>query len=164
MSQSRRWRHPSNEFAKRLVGTLVKLQMLTSSVFLETSIPNIPSITVLSLHRLVSTSPASSNLVHRIHAHARPRIPSNLNSGAWETGPNLPHGLFRQGTPEAHRSPRCSAKCVHSLNSLQRTRDEDCSSPPAQIRTCSFPAYGFHLGSKRAIAEAMVRMRASDGS
>jgi len=45
-----------------------------------------------------------------------------------------------------------------------RGRDEDCSSPPAQIRTCSFPAYGFHLGSKRAVAEAMVRMRTSDES
>jgi hypothetical protein len=26
----------------------------------------------------------------------RPKIPSNLNSGAWKTGPNLPHGLTSQ--------------------------------------------------------------------
>src|SRR5207344_2827783 len=32
----------------------------------------------------------------RIYAHARPKIPSNLKSGAWKTGPNLPHGLIRQ--------------------------------------------------------------------
>src|ERR1700688_4045939 len=85
--------------------------MVASSVFLETSIPNFPSITIqiLSL-RLFSKSSASNNLVRRIYAHARPRIPFNLNSGAWKTGPNLPHGLVRQGTTEAHRSPRCSAK------------------------------------------------------
>ena len=39
-----------------------------------------------------------------------------------------------------------------------RGRDEDCSLPPAQIRTCSLPAYGSHLGSKRSIATAVVRM------
>jgi hypothetical protein len=27
-----------------------------------------------------------------------------------------------------------------------RGRDEDCSPPPAQIRTCGFPAYGSYLG------------------
>jgi hypothetical protein len=43
-------------------------------------------------------------------ASARPKIPSNLSSGAWKTGPNLPHGLIRQGTPEAHRSPRLLSK------------------------------------------------------
>src|SRR6202023_4298594 len=46
--------------------------------------------------RLFSKSSASNNLVRRIYAHARPKIPSNLNSGAWKTGPNLPHGLIRQ--------------------------------------------------------------------
>ena len=40
-----------------------------------------------------------------------------------------------------------------------RGRDEDCSSPPAQIRTCGFPAYGSHLGSKRPTAVAVVRMQ-----
>src|SRR6516165_1053133 len=71
--------------------------MLTSSVFLQTSIPNIPSITVLSLHLISSTRAASSNLVHRIYAHARPRIPSSLNSGAWKNG--------AQSTAQAH-SPK----------------------------------------------------------
>ena len=56
-SQSRRWCHPSDEFAKLLLRTLVQLEMLTSSVFLETSIPNIASITVLSFH-LVSAAGA----------------------------------------------------------------------------------------------------------
>src|SRR5262249_53419957 len=46
--------------------------------------------------RLFSKSSASNNLVRRIYAHARPKIPSNLNSGAWKTGPNLPHRLIRQ--------------------------------------------------------------------
>ena len=36
--------------------------------------------------RLCSTSSASSNLVPRIYALARPRIPSSLNSGAWKNG------------------------------------------------------------------------------
>ena len=60
--------------------------------------------------RLFSKSSASNNLVRRICASARPKIPSNLSSGAWKTGPNLPHGLIRQGTPEAHRSPRLLSK------------------------------------------------------
>src|SRR5262245_60814060 len=46
--------------------------------------------------RLFSKSSASNNLVRRIYAHARPKIPSDLNSGAWKTGPNLPHGLIGQ--------------------------------------------------------------------
>src|ERR1700730_11463660 len=49
---------------------------------------------ILSLH-LFSKSSASNNLVRRIYAHARPKIPSSLDSGAWKTGPNLPHGLIR---------------------------------------------------------------------
>ena len=50
---------------------------------------------ILSLH-LFSKSSASNNLVRRIYAHARPKIPSSLDSGAWKTGPNLPHGLTCQ--------------------------------------------------------------------
>src|SRR5215471_2444114 len=46
--------------------------------------------------RVFSESSASNNLVRRIYAHARPKIPSNLNSGAWKTGPNLPHRLIGQ--------------------------------------------------------------------
>src|SRR6516162_4275377 len=60
--------------------------------------------------RLFSKSSASNNLVRRICASARPKIPFNLSSGAWKTGPNLPHGLIRQGTTEAHRSPRSLSK------------------------------------------------------
>ena len=68
--------------------------------------------------RIFSKSSASNNLVRRIYACACPRIRSDLNSGAWKTGPNLPHRLIAKGTKEAHRSPRCSAKRVHSLSSL----------------------------------------------
>src|SRR5215469_14017351 len=46
--------------------------------------------------RVFSKSSASNNLVRRIYAHARPKIPSNLNSGAWKSGPNLPHRLSGQ--------------------------------------------------------------------
>src|SRR5215471_7051078 len=46
--------------------------------------------------RVFSKSSASNNLVRRIYADARPKIPSNLNSGAWKTGPNLPHRLIGQ--------------------------------------------------------------------
>jgi len=48
------------------------------------------------LHLVFSKSSASNNLVRRICAHARPKIPFNLNSGAWKTGPNLPHRLIGQ--------------------------------------------------------------------
>src|SRR5215831_11562698 len=53
----------------------------------------------------------------------------------------------------------------HTLDGARfgRGRDKDCSSPPAQIRTCGFPAYGSHLGFKRSIAVAMVRMRPRAG-
>src|SRR5208283_5314899 len=61
---------------------------------------------ILSLH-LLSKSSASNNLVRRIYAHARPKIPSDLKSGAWKTGPNLWDRLTRQAPTQAHRSPRC---------------------------------------------------------
>jgi hypothetical protein len=32
-----------------------------------------------------------------------------------------------------------------------RGRDASCLAPPAQIRTCGFPAYGSYLGSKRQV-------------
>src|SRR5271169_992538 len=77
---------------------------------------------ILSLH-LFSKSSASNNLVRRIYAHARPKIPSSLHSGAWKTGPNLPHGLIRQrddrGSPF---SSLLSKMCLFAEN-LQRTRD-----------------------------------------
>ena len=80
---------------------------------------------ILSLH-LFSKSSASNNLVRRIYAHARPKIPSSLDSGAWKTGPNLPHGLIRQrddrGSPF---SSLLSKMCLFAEN-LQRTRDAHC--------------------------------------
>ena len=39
-----------------------------------------------------------------------------------------------------------------------RGRDGDCSPPPAQIRTCGFPAYGSYLGC---VTANVCRMRAS---
>src|SRR6516165_10751736 len=67
---------------------------------------------------LFSKSSASNNLVHRIYAHARPKIPSNLHSGAWKTGPNLPHGLIRQR--DARGSPfssQLSKMCLFAKQS-----------------------------------------------
>src|SRR6516225_8129843 len=67
---------------------------------------------------LFSKSSASNNLVRRIYAHARPKIPSNLHSGAWKTGPNLPHGLIRQR--DARGSPfssQLSKMCLFAKQS-----------------------------------------------
>src|SRR3954462_15407530 len=89
---------------------------------------------------LFNTSSASSNLVHRIYAHARPRIPSSLNSGAWKTGPNLPHRLFRQR--DARGSPFSSllSKSVYLLSSPQRTRDVHfMARPPPRSVRAAFP-------------------------
>src|SRR5215468_8024550 len=71
----------------------------------------------------------------------------------WETGDwqSLKHRAYPRLYPL--RADGCDG----------RGRDGDCSPPPAQIRTCSFPAYGSHLGFGRSIAEAMVRMRPSAG-
>jgi hypothetical protein len=46
-SQSSRWRHPRAELTKLLARILLQPDMLTSSAFLQTSIPNTPPITVL---------------------------------------------------------------------------------------------------------------------
>src|ERR1700747_3347737 len=78
--------------------------MLTSSVFLQTSIPNIPSITVLSLHH----SPKG-----------RKRLTVLLAA--------------QQICLFAKQSATYKGRAFH------RT-------PPAQIRTCGFPAYGSCLG------------------
>src|SRR5580704_13037590 len=55
----------------------------------------------------------------------RPKIPSNLNSGAWKTGPNLPHGLIRQRDDRGCPSSSLLSKCAYSPSNLQRTRDHD---------------------------------------
>src|SRR6516225_11323326 len=105
--------------------------MLTSSVFLQTSIPNIPSITVLSLHLISSTrAPLRSTLYT---GSTLMRVQDTVQSeqrSLEKRGLIYRTGSFAKGTQEAHRSPRCSAKCVHSLSDLQRTRDADCSPPP----------------------------------
>src|SRR4029077_4886013 len=60
-----------------------------------------------------------------------------------------PHRLIRQR--DARGSPFSSllGKSVYLLSSPQRTRDASYLAPPAQIRTCSFPAYGSPLGYPR---------------
>src|SRR5215831_9187725 len=114
--------------------------MLTSSVFLQTSIPNIPSITVLS---------STSSLQHELRSCASQDTVQSEQRSLGKTGPNLPHRLIRQR--DARGSPFSSllSKSVYLLSSPQRTRDANYLAPPAQIRTCSFPAYGSYLGSRR---------------
>src|SRR5215831_4565495 len=87
--------------------------------------------------RVFSKSPASNNLVRRIYAHARPKIPSNLNSGAWKTGPNLPHRLIGQRDERGSPFSSLLGKFIYSLSNPQRTRDASCPAPPARIRTCT---------------------------
>src|SRR6516162_7727462 len=71
-------------------------------------------------------------------------------------GPNLPHRLIRQR--DARGSPFSSllSKSVYLLSSPQRTRDARYWAPPARIRTCSFPAYGSYLGSRRPMLAVCV--------
>ena len=120
MSQARRWRHPSVEFAKLLARTLLQpADMLTSIVFLETSIPNTPSITVLSFHFISSArAPLRTTLYAGSTLTRVPSRPSSLDSGAWKTGPELPHGLIRQrddrGSPF---SSLLSKMCLFAENS-----------------------------------------------
>jgi hypothetical protein len=63
----------------------------------------------------------------------------------------------RIGKPRAHAEPalRLPQQQCSSLGATVVTeflilhgygRDEDLSPPPAQIRTCDFPAYGSYLG------------------
>src|SRR5580704_7906310 len=78
-----------------------RVERILRNVDTQYSVDHCP---ILSLH-LFSKGSASNNLVRRIYAHARPKIPFSLDSGAWKTGPNLPHGLTCQRETEAHRSP-----------------------------------------------------------
>src|SRR5712672_292888 len=92
ISQSRRWRHPSGEFAKLFARTLLLLDMLASSVFLETSIPNIPSITILSFHFcLFSKNQLPKSVVREI------RTPRSVGAGG---------GQPPSATRWARRNPR----------------------------------------------------------
>src|SRR5262252_4219045 len=88
--------------------------------------------------RVFSKSSASNNLVRRIYAHARPKIPSSLNSGAWKTGPNLPHRLIGQRNETGSPFSSLLSTFAYSLSNPQRTRNASCPAPPAQIRTCAF--------------------------
>src|SRR5215831_18241427 len=153
VSQSRRWRHPSEEFAKLLARTLLlQLDMLASSVFLETSIPSIPSITVLSFHLVYSaraplrTTLYAGSTLTRVPRY-RPIWPAELG----KRGLIYRTGSLAKGTKEAHRSPRCSATSVYSLSNPQRTRNASCPAP---------------TGSREAVArlptgssEAVARLR-----
>src|SRR5271163_4357722 len=133
ISQTRRWPHPSAEFAKLLARILLQPEMLTSIVFLETSIPNTPSITVLSFHFISSArAPLRTTLYTGSTLTRVPRYRPAWTAELGKRGLIYRTGSLAKGTIEAHRSPRCSAKCVYSPSNLQRTRDEDCSSPPAQ--------------------------------
>src|SRR6476646_8443824 len=98
--------------------------MLTSSVFLQTSIPNIPSITFLSLHLISSTrAPLRATLYTGSTLMRVPGYRPVCTAELGKTGPNLPHRLIRQR--DARGSPFSSllSKSVCLLSSPQRTRD-----------------------------------------
>src|SRR4029077_6279423 len=140
ISQSRRWRHPAGEFAKLLVRTLLQLDMLASSVFLETSIPNIPSITVLSFHLVSSArAPLRTPLCAESTLTRFPRYRPIGTAELGKSGPNLPHGLIRQRDARGSPFSLPLSKCVYLL-------DASYLAPPAQSRTGPIRAYGSHLG------------------
>src|SRR5262249_55169788 len=121
--------------------------MLASSVFLETSIPNTPSITVLSFHLVSSArAPLRTTLYAGSTLTRVPRYRPICTAELGKRGLIYRTGSFAKGTQEAHRSPRSSAKCVYSPGNLQRTRDGDYSPPPAQIPAGAANAPGSHLG------------------
>ena len=99
--------------------------MLTSSVFLETSIPNIPSITVLSFHFVSSRElrfeqPCTQDLRSRA---SQDTVQSEQRS-LEKRGLIYRTGSFAKGTKEAHRSPRCSANVFirQAVRNVQGTR------------------------------------------
>src|SRR6516165_5239998 len=99
--------------------------MLASSVFLETSIPNTPSITVLSFHLVSSArAPLRTTLYAGSTLTRVPRYRPICTAKLGKRGLIYRTGSFAKGTQEAHRSPRSSAKCVYSPSNLQRTRDD----------------------------------------
>src|SRR3974377_47967 len=98
--------------------------MLTSIVFLETSIPNTPSITVLSFHFISSaTAPPRTTLYAGSTLARVPRYRPAWTAKLGKRGLIYRTGSFAKGTTKAHRSPHCSAKDAYSLSNLQRTRD-----------------------------------------
>src|SRR5215472_22137 len=63
---------------------------------------------------------------------------------------SLPSGRYSLLGPDFHRLDRTS------LPGARRGRDASYLAPPAQIRTCDFPAYGSHLGcvtAKRSLGQ-----------
>src|ERR1700720_3407269 len=89
--------------------------MLASSVFFETSIPNTPSITVLSFHFISSArAPLRTTLYAGSTLTRVPRYRPAWTAELGKRGLIYRTGSFAKGTIEAHRSPRCSAKCVYS--------------------------------------------------
>src|ERR1700674_1787033 len=57
---------------------------------------------------------------------------------------SLPSGRYSLLGPDFHRLDRTSFVLAHFAVGTRVT-----SRPPAQIRTCGFPAYGSHLGYRR---------------
>ena len=51
--------------------------------------------------------------------------------------------------------PRCGCQIAPQQTTERRGRDASYLAPPAQIRTCSFPAYGSHLGYPRQLCTAV---------
>src|SRR5215471_10883310 len=122
--------------------------MLTSSVFLQTSIPNIPSITVLSStsslqHELRFEQPCTQDL----RSCASQDTVQSEQRSLGKTGPNLPHRLIRQR--DARGSPFSSllSKSVYLLSSPQRTRDgRFIARPPHRTVRAAFPHTAPTLG------------------
>src|SRR4029077_19463704 len=84
--------------------------MLTSIVFLETSIPNTPSITVLSFHFISSArAPLRTTLYAGSTLTRVPRYRPAWTAELGKRGLIYRTGSLAKGTTEAHRSPRCSA-------------------------------------------------------
>src|SRR5262252_9592841 len=84
--------------------------MLASSVFLETSIPNTPSITVLSFHLVSSArAPLRTTLYAGSTLTRVPRYRPICTAELGKRGLIYRTGSFAKGTQEAHRSPRSSA-------------------------------------------------------
>src|SRR6478672_3774025 len=131
--------------------------MLTSSVFLETSILNIPSITVYpsisSLqHELRFEQPCTQDL----RSCASQDTVQSEQRSLEKRGLIYRTGSFAKGTQEAHRSPRSQQICLFAKQSATYKGRVFHHAPPAQNRTCDFPAYGSHLGcvtAKRSLGQ-----------
>ena len=70
----------------------------------------------------------------------RPWIPFGLTSEAWEKRGHIYRtGSLTQGTNEAHRFPRCSARYRCSPSEPQRTRDARCRTPTGSSGVVTHP-------------------------